>query len=196
MKPQQSALWLVLGLMFSAGALAAPCKLERNEHGMWTSTCTLDEILYGDFIKTARIVSDPYPIKLPDLYADDGDYFVSGTRVDIEVRTGNQGQWASRDFDVTANVIITGGGMAPTMRTVTGRVQGIDVGDRTRTVIGYVVIPDRISDYDLDVTFHVDSNGMSSGGEVWELNESNNILNDGVCRVYGENPDTTVPPCQ
>jgi hypothetical protein len=141
------------------------------------------------------VINPPPPIFMPDLYADDGDFLVQGTRVEIEVRTGNLGSMVSRDFDVTADVTITGGGMSPQTFTITGRVNGQQAGTRTRTTLGYVVIPDRISDYDLETVFTVDSSDFANGGEIRESDETNNIFNDGICRVYGENPDVSVGPC-
>ena len=51
MKTQTRALALpfVLTLMFGASSvMAAPCTIERNEHGMWIGNCTLKEFLYPE----------------------------------------------------------------------------------------------------------------------------------------------------
>lgn len=193
-KPLTIITMLMSFALYAPFTIAAPCNLERNEHGMWISDCSLEDF-FAETIDFKRVVTSPHQFKLPDLYADDGEYFVSGTAVEVTVRTGNQGQFDSGDFDVTAIVTVLGGGMAPSTQMLTGRVSGIAVGQRTLTTLGWVSVPDRIDDYDLNIIFHVDSNGMATGGEIWELSEANNIFDDGTCRVYGENPDTTVLPC-
>ena len=176
-------------------AQAAPCELKRNEFGVWVGDCTTEDI-FGDTIVVNRAVFDPLPIRLPDLYADDGDYFVNGMAVEVTVRVGNMGQWRSGDFDVTATIDIRRpNGTVYNTVSLTGRSNGIDVGQRTYTFVGVVTLPDRVNDWDLHTRFAVDSNGMTSGGEVWELNESNNVFDDGICRVYGQDPDTSVRAC-
>jgi hypothetical protein len=169
---------------------AKPCVIEKNKWGFWVGDCLLSKEVLIDGVFIPRP-----PLFMPDLYADDGDFLVQGTRVEIEVRTGNLGSIVSRDFDVTADVTVTGGGMAPQTFSITGRVNGQPAGTRTRTTLGYVLIPDRINDYDLETVFTVDSSDFANGGEIRESDETNNIFNDGICRVYGENPDVSVGPC-
>lgn len=187
----------LISIYASAPATAAPCHIEQNEHGMWISDCTIAE-LTGKTIEV-EIVGPPVWLHMPDLWADDGDYFVSGNVVEISVRTGNSGTWPAQDFDVTANIEIryANGGVYST-RQLTGRVPGVDAGDRVWTTLGTITLPDRVSDWDVYTEFLVDSSGMSGGGEVWELVETNNVFDDGFCRVYGEDPlvEPMVDACQ
>ncbi len=186
---------LLMALVSPMAVQAAPCELERNEHGMWISNCSIKD-LFGEIIEV-ELIPTPIWIGLPDLYADDGDYYVNGTVVEVEVRTGNSGPMNARDFDVTAQIDIKyPNGTVYSSATVTGRVPGVASGQRVRTVLGTVTVPDRVSDWDVHTTFYVDSAGMSDGGEIWELDETNNVFDDGICRVYGKDPDVTVGPCQ
>ncbi len=199
------SLYVVCSMLFTLlltplTAAAAPCELTKDRFGKYSGNCYLPS-RFGDELRFETLEWSPdsfriFRLKMPDLYSDDGDYNVFGTAVEVEVRTGNSGDYRSGDFDVTAEVHIKyPNGTIYGTQIITGRVTGIDPGQRTRTVLGYVTVPDRVSDWDLHVTFFVDSDNMASGGEIWEADETNNVFDDGICRVYGQDPDLTVGAC-
>ena len=177
-------------------ATAAPCELEENKWGVLIGHCYIQDWFEEELV-IQRTEIRPLPLRLPDLYADDADFRVNGTAVVVQVRTGNTGQAPSQDFDVTAQVEIRYANSGQIYATVplTVRVNGIDVGEREWNDAGIVTLPDRVSDWDLRTRIFVDSSNMQSGGEIWEMNETNNEFDDGICRVYGENPDLSVRAC-
>ncbi|XOV83331.1 MAG: hypothetical protein ACFHXK_21085 [bacterium] len=185
----------MIGIALTApNAGAAPCVLEKDKWGNWVGNCLLTDFLGKEQLLNL-VLDPPTPIFLPDLYADDGDYFVNAGTVEISVRTGNDGSIISNDFDVTATVTISSANVSPQTVTVTGRVNGQAPGTRTRTVLGVITLPNRIDDWDLETVFTVDSDDFINGGEIRESVETNNVFNDGICRVFGQNPDTTVDAC-
>lgn len=183
------------GIFISGSALAAPCEINKSKFGVWIGDC-LVENLFAETIELRRVENPTLALLLPDLYPDDADFYTVGTTVEVEVRTGNQGQAPSSDYDVTAEVTISGNGIAPQTVVISNRAPGIGVGQRQTTVLGTVQLPDRIYDYDLHTVIYADTGNMTSGGEIWELNETNNRFDDGICRVYGENPDLSVQACR
>jgi len=158
--------------------------------------CSLDHLL-GKKLDGELVFPPPIFIRLPDLYADDADFNVFGnTSIEVFARTGNSGSARSADYDVTVVVTVTGNGIPPQVVSLTARAPGLAVGARQFTAMGYVTVPDRMYDYDLSTVIHVDTANQMNGGEVRELDETNNTFNDGTCRVFGKNPDTSVTGCR
>jgi hypothetical protein len=90
--------------LFISSAYAEPCVVEKNKWGIWVGDCLSIEAL-GKQELIAVIIN-----------------FVNGTTVHIEVRTGNNGTITSRDFDVTVNITLSGGGMTAQTISITGLV--------------------------------------------------------------------------
>ena len=131
-------------------------------------------------------------VKLPNLQIDKCRITPFGRDVTVTLDVENVGTADAGVHDVTATVIIGGMWEESFEETMDfGLPQGAEV---TKTM-GYIHLPDRRRDWDFRVTAVVDPpTETSSGGEIWESNESDNVKVC-VCRVYGDYPDYSVPGC-
>jgi hypothetical protein len=190
-----SAALILTAAAYTSPVQAEPCELVRNQLGGWFADCTLSDLVGKKYSATINVPSGNR-FRLPDLIADKVSYYTSGTVVEIYARTANQGARDAQSYEVTAIVTISGGNMSPQMVSISSRAPALALGARQTAFVGYVSIPDRTYDYDLSVEIIADSANIATGGEIWEEVETNNAYDDGVCRIYGENPDLSVRACR
>ena len=176
---------------------AEPCIVTQNERGVWEGegNCLLSELLrerWPEFSAefTPRLIPG---IELPDLVPSDANMNIDATAplgIGIEIKTHNIGQKDSPDFEIHVLVEVRDGATVVGTAEFTRRVAGIAAGDDRRDFIGAQELP---TDQGLSVHVWatVDSNGSSTGGEIWESNEMNNLLDDDNCVInylYPQDP--------
>ncbi|MDJ0860691.1 MAG: hypothetical protein QNJ87_13110 [Gammaproteobacteria bacterium] len=193
--PRAALLLFLVGLIPGAGQA---CELWRDDSGMLHGDCKLADIL-GDYELNYDLVAISQPrLELPNLKVKKFKYAQFGQSVEVAVEAQNLGTADTPPFDVTVNGVV----INPLTLAPGGGPEGFVVqfpamppGAKRREFVGVMLVPDTDQDWDLFLQAHADPPIPGApGGAVWESSEIDNSYRE-TCRVYGPNPDTSVPPC-
>ncbi len=119
-------------------------------------------------------------LRLADLVGHKCKFTSNIDYVELHIDVDNDGNADALAFDVDAQVRVTdaaGNLVSGSSLNTTIRYFSLTAGTRARQQLGYVGIPDRMQDYQVNIDVVIDPTSTSQMmGEVWEANESNNAM--------------------
>lgn len=183
-----TAFTALLTLMGYAGsASAAPCELEMTD---WGTYVAVDDCLASkveiDRDLTKLFIEPRLRFQLPNLFPRKVKFRLFFDEVHVVARTKNLGEALAKAHDVHVQVDVFSAGSLLNSYQWTARNPTIAADGAYEVGMGYFMRNPN-DDLDIRTTFTVDSNGASTGGEVWESNESDNMRTFSQCRIWGSN---------
>lgn len=182
---------------------------EDNEfRSGYQGSCSLAELFENEFDLDIRFdATQPtlLPSPLPNLHISKFRYSLEGTQLKLSAEIHNVGQVDAQAFSLVALVnVMTIQGRIGSAHTFSRFLKtGLTANSYRTEVLGTISLPDADGDqrldqdYDIVVIGYIDpppSDAGPSSGVVWESDETDNDRTE-TCRVYGPEPDFTVPAC-
>ncbi|MBC8026453.1 MAG: hypothetical protein H7Y89_10700 [Steroidobacteraceae bacterium] len=136
--------------------------------------------------------------KLPDLTIRRYRYTTVGNNVDITATVRNIGDQTSvaTTIGVTVNTVDTSSNTGTTQPIAPRVVPSLLPGAEARVFIATISVNNSVADIDVTPVGHVDQLTVAQPvrGPNFESDENNNTLTD-TCRVFGPDPNPSVPAC-
>lgn len=183
-----NAFAVLLALLGFAGpASAAPCELEMSDWGMYVAVdgCLASKAEI-DRDLTKLFLHPRLSFQLPNLFPRKVKLRLYFDEVQVVARTKNLGEALAKAHDVHVQVEVFRAGNSIGNYQWTARNPDIAADGSFELGMG-TFMRNVNDDLDIQTTFIVDSNGASTGGEIWESNESDNMRVFSQCRIWGSN---------
>lgn len=177
---------IVLAAM-AAPSWATPCELEMSDWGMYVASedCLAAKVEI-DRDLTKLFMTPRLQLKLPNLFPRKVKFRLYFDEVQVVARTKNLGEAQAKAHDVHVQVDVFSAGSIVGSHQWTARNPTIAADGSFEVGVG-TFYRNTNDDLDIQTTFIVDSNSASTGGEVWESNESDNMRVFSQCRIWGSN---------